>query len=58
MLNRAMQAKLATAAGELLRLVDDLREAGDLDGALAAGDAADSLMLVLDLDSLRARAGA
>jgi hypothetical protein len=58
MLNRETQQKLHAAAAELLRLVEDLREGGDLDGALAASDAADATMVLLDLDSLRTRAGA
>ena len=58
MLNADTQKKLDVAAAVLLRLADELREAGDLDGALAAGDAADATLMVLDLDVLRARAGA
>lgn len=58
MLTFKTQAVLNAAAAELLRLADDLREAGDLDGALAASDAADAAMILLDLHALRKRAGA
>ncbi|XYD07079.1 hypothetical protein R1A27_18155 [Methylobacterium sp. NMS12] len=50
--------KLDDAASRLLRLVDEHTGVGDQDAALAASDAADAVMAVLDLDGLRARAGA
>lgn len=53
----SLKALDATAA-RLLRLVDERHEAGDRAGALAAADAADALLLLLDLDGLRARAEA
>ncbi|WP_187278362.1 hypothetical protein [Methylobacterium sp. WL64] len=58
MLKRDTQQKLNAAAAELVRLVEELNRDGDRDGALAASDAADAIMVVLDLDVLRARAGA
>lgn len=58
MMNRDKLAQLDAAAAMLVRLADELREAGDLDGALAASDAADAAMVLLDLHALKARAGA
>lgn len=58
MLNRDTTAQLDTTAAMLLRLVDELHEAGDRDGALAASDAADAMLVLLDLHVLKDRAWA
>ncbi|MET3410807.1 hypothetical protein [Methylobacterium sp. 1030] len=58
MMNRDKLVLLDATTAMLLRLADELREAGDLDGALAASDAAEAAMVLLDLDTLRARVGA
>lgn len=58
MLNRDTTAQLDTTAATLLRLVDELQEAGDRDGALAASDAADAMLVLLDLHVLKDRARA
>lgn len=58
MMNCDKLAQLDATAAMLVRLADELREAGDLDGALAASDAADATMVLLDLHTLKARAGA
>ena len=58
MLNRDTLVQIDATAAMLLRLSDELHEAGDRDGALAASDAADAMLVLLDLHVLKDRAGA
>ena len=57
MLDRETLVSLDAVAARLLRLADERADAGDEAGALAATDAADGALALLDLDWWRCREG-
>lgn len=57
MLDRDVVVSLDSVAADLLRIMEERKATGDREGMLAASDAADALLVLLDLDALRLRAG-
>lgn len=57
MLDRDVVVSLDSVAADLLRIMEERKAAGDREGMLVASDAADALLVLLDLDALRLRAG-